>query len=293
MPGSGLTVKSFAKINLGLEVRGRRPDGYHEILTLFQTVSFCDILTFRTLSEPGIRLTGDDPGVPWDETNLIHRAARLFNRTTGARTGAAVDVRKHVPAGKGLGGGSANAAVTLWALNELRQTGLDRRALQALGRELGADVPYFLEGGLCLGRGRGDELDPLPDLPETAVLIVLPPFPISTAEIYAHCRPALTSGGEPGRISQFLDNKDFELLENQLEETIFRFHPSLEDVKSFLKKQGAAAAMVTGSGSAVYGLFPEREKAEAVRAALPAGTVSVLAGTLSREAYWTALRAGV
>lgn len=293
MPGSGMTVKSFAKINLGLEVLGRRTDGYHDIRTLFQSVSFWDTLAFRRLPEPGIRLSGDDLSVPWDESNLIHKAARLFGRKTGALSGAAVEVRKRVPPGKGLGGGSANAAMTLWVLNDVWEAGLNRRELQALGRELGADVPYFLEGGLCLGRGRGDELEPLPDLPETAVLIVLPDFPISTAEIYARRRPALTSDAEPGKISQFLENKDFELLENQLEETIFRFHPSLEGVKGFLKKQGAAAAMVTGTGSAVYGLFPERDKAETARAALPAGTASVLAETLSRERYWTELCAGV
>lgn len=293
MPGSGMTVRSFAKINLGLEVLGRRPDGYHDIRTLFQSVSLCDTLAFRRLPEPEVRLSGDDPSVPWDETNLVHKAARLVGRKTSATPGAAVEVRKRIPPGKGLGGGSANAAVTLWALNELWETGMDRQALQILGRELGADVPYFLEGGLCLGRGRGDELEPLPDLPETAVLIVLPSFPISTAEIYARRLPVLTSDAKPGRISQFLENKDFELLENQLEETIFRFHPDLEGVKSFLKKQGAAAAMVTGTGSAVYGLFPDGDKAQTARAALPAGTASVLAETLSRERYWTELCAGV
>lgn len=288
-----MIVKSFAKINLGLEVLGRRADGYHDILTLFQSVSLCDVLSFHLLSEPEIRLSGDDPSVPWDETNLIHKAARLLGRRTDAGTGAVVEVRKSIPAGKGLGGGSANAAMTLFALNELRGAGLDRQELQALGRELGADVPYFLEGGLCLGRGRGDELEPLPDLPETAVLIVLPPFPILTAEIYGRRRPALTSKAKPGRILQFLDNKSFEFLENQLEETIFRFHPSLEGVKSLLREQGAAAAMVSGTGSAVYGLFPDRDRAAAARSALPAGTDSALVETLPREKYWTELRAGV
>jgi 4-diphosphocytidyl-2-C-methyl-D-erythritol kinase len=287
-----MTVRSFAKINLGIEIVGKRPDGYHDIRTLFQTITLADEIRVEPAPEGVLNLAGDDRAVAWDETNLVHRAARLLQERTGAASGARITVSKSVPAGRGLGGGSSNAAATLLALNVLWELGLDAGALASLARGLGADVPFFLKGGLCLGEGIGDRLTPLPDLPPVSCLLVFPPFPISTASIYAGVDPTLTSPGKVSKIERFLESRDFGLLENDLERVIFRAHPELERWKSFFRDAGALLAQVSGSGSAVYGLFPDPARAVAARRRLPGTTDARLAATLPREGYWTQLGAG-
>ncbi|HSA96610.1 MAG TPA: 4-(cytidine 5'-diphospho)-2-C-methyl-D-erythritol kinase, partial [Acidobacteriota bacterium] len=137
-----MTVKSFAKINLGIEIVGRRPDGYHDLRTLFQTVTLADEIEFAAAPPGVLDLWGDDPAVAWDGTNLIHRAAALLREKSGAAAGARIAVRKKVPAGRGLGGGSSNAATTLTVLNDLFRFGFDRERLIRIGARLGADVPF-------------------------------------------------------------------------------------------------------------------------------------------------------
>ena len=287
-----MTVKSFAKINLGLEIVGKRPDGYHDIRTLFQTISLADELDFGPAPDGVLDIAGDDPAIAWDRTNLVHRAGRLLRERTGSAKGATVAVRKTVPAGRGLGGGSSNAAAALLALDGLWGLGLDRGELAPLARQLGADVPYFLKGGLCLGEDIGDRLTPLPDLPPLSCVLVFPPYPISTPSIYAGVGPSLTSPGKVSKIVRFLESGDFGLLENDLEHLIFRAHPELERWTSFFREQGALVSQVSGSGSAVYGLFPDTASAEAARRRLPGRTDARLAATLPRESYWAQLGAG-
>jgi len=289
-----MKIKSFAKINLGLEVIRRRPDGYHDIRTLFQWIGLYDSLKFSPLGRDEVVLQGNDPSVPWDETNLISRAARLLRDRTGIKEGIGVFVDKKIPAGRGLAGGSSNAAVTLYALNKLWGLGFSRQELAGLGKGLGADVAYFLEGGLCLGEERGDRITPLPDLPPLACVVVLPPFPVSTAMIYGRLLPSsLTSDDKASKIMRFLETGEFGFLENTLEETIFSFYPQLSEIKSLFRGQGAALSLVTGSGSAVFGLFPDREKAgECLRMMRPRGE-SLLVETVSRERGWREIDAGV
>jgi len=287
-----MTVKSFAKINLGLEVVGERPDGYHDIRTLFQTVSLADELEIEPAPAGVIRVDGDDPAVAWDETNLVHRAARLLLEARGAGAGARITVRKSVPAGKGLGGGSSNAAAALLALNRFWRTALGADELAGLAVRLGADVPFFLHGGLCLGEGVGERLTRLPDLAPLPCLFVFPPFPIRTAAIYAGLGPTLTSEGKISKIMRFLESGDFGLLENDLERVIFRAHPELERWKTFFRERGALVAQVSGSGSAVYGLFADAESAREAQRRLPGTTDARLAATLPREGYWAEIGAG-
>jgi len=287
-----MTVKSFAKINLGIEIVGRRPDGYHDIRTLFQTVTLADGIELEPAPRGVLELRGDDPAVAWDATNLIHRAAVSLRESAGATAGARITVMKSVPAGRGLGGGSSNAAATLLALNELWGLGLAKEGLASLAGRLGADVPYFLQGGLCLGEGIGDRLTPLPDLPPLACLLLFPPFPIATATAYAGLGPFLTSPGKVSKIERFLESRDFGLLENDLERVIFRAHPELERWKSFFREEGALVAQVSGSGSAVYGLFSDPARAEAARRRLPGTTDARLVATLPRAGYWAQLGAG-
>jgi 4-diphosphocytidyl-2-C-methyl-D-erythritol kinase len=287
-----MTVRSFAKVNLGIEIVGRRPDGYHDIRTLFQTITLHDEIDIEPAPRGVLELRGDDPAVAWDGTNLVHRAARLLRDEAAAGAGARISVRKKVPAGRGLGGGSSNAAAALLALDRIWGLGLGPKGLAPLAGRLGADVPFFLVGGLCLGEGIGDRLTPLPDLDTLPCLLVVPPFPIATAAIYAGLGPFLTSSGKASKIERFLESRDFGLLENDLERVIVRAHPELEGWKTFFRDEGALVAQVSGSGSAVYGLFPDAAGAEAARRRLPGMTDGRLAATLPRAGYWAQLDAG-
>lgn len=324
-----MKIRSFAKINLGIEVLGTRPDGYHDILTLFQSIDLADILDISEYPGREVAVSGDDPDIPWDRTNLVPRAAALLKEETGCSKGARIAVAKTIPAGKGLGGGSSNAAAALLGLNILWDLGLGREDLARLGGTLGADVPYFLEGGLCLGEGRGDRLTHLPDLPPMSVLLAFPPFSVGTAGIYAAWRPSLSGlptpspafqgGGEkrgsglapytsrpsgrgvegltsedkPSKIRRFIENRDLGLLENRLEETIFRFHPQLEEYKRFFRSRGATASLVSGTGSAVFGLFAEKTAAIEARRLLRERVRTALVETLPASEYARRLRAGV
>jgi len=286
-----MKFRSFAKINLGIEVLGKREDGYHEIRTLFQSIEFGDILEFRPLADREIRLSGTDASIPWDDRNLIHRAARLLQQDFPKAGGVEVLVTKNVPAGKGLGGGSSNAAMTLSALNGLWELGLEQTRLQEYGRRLGADVPYFLAGGLCLGEGRGDVITSLPDLPVYCCVLVLPSFPILTSDIYG--RLSLTSPSEDSKMNRFLARREFGLLENKLEETVFSLYPRLKAIKSSFLDKEAVLSLVSGTGSAVFGLFEDREKAARALTELGRTEEALLVETLSRERYWKRATAGV
>jgi 4-diphosphocytidyl-2-C-methyl-D-erythritol kinase len=288
-----MNVKAFAKINLGLEIVRRRSDGYHDIRTLFQTISLADEILLESAPDGVTVVEGDEPAVAWDGTNLVHRAVLAVRERTGLGKGIRIRVKKIIPPGKGLGGGSADAAATLLALNEEWSLNLLPEDLAVMARRLGADVPFFLKGGLCLGEGIGDLLTLIPDLRPLSCLLVFPGFPLSTAEIYGGLGPSLTSSGKPSKIVRFLESGDFGCLENDLEEVIFRGHPELESIKRALLDLGARHSLVSGSGSAVYGLFDGREAARTALGELDGEAEAVLVETLSREGYWAQLGAGV
>ncbi len=288
-----MRIKSFAKINLGLEVRGKREDNYHEVRTLLQTINFFDVLEFRSTERDEILLKGDDRSISWERDNLIFRAADLLKEQFHVSQGIEINVTKNIPPGKGLGGGSSNAAVTLHVLNKGWGLQLGKEALMNLGKRIGADVPFFLEGGLCLGTGRGDDITPLPDAAKLFCLLVLPPLSIQTADIYSHLPLSLTSQDKDSKIIRFLENREFGLLENRLEETVFRFYPQLKAIKRLLRGQGSELPLVSGTGSAVFGLFTEQEKAEKVLRKVKKDYTSLLVETLPRERYWRCLKTGV
>jgi 4-diphosphocytidyl-2-C-methyl-D-erythritol kinase len=291
-----MRIKSFAKINLGLEIVGRRPDGYHDIRTLFQWVGLHDVLEIGEIPGPEVRAAGDDPEVPWDETNLVVRAARLLQERTGTVRGASIRVEKRIPAGRGLGGGSGDAAMALLGLDRLWGLGLSPGDLAGLGRELGADVPFFFTGGLCLGEGIGDVLTPLPELERRYLVLAIPDFPVPTPLIYRSLEPpapSLTSKPENSRISRFFETGEIASLENELEATIFRFYPQLQEIKRFFQARGAELSLVTGSGSAVYGVFRDRSAAGDCLAAAPGPSRFVLLETVTREQGWPDIEAGV
>ncbi len=270
MPVRRAAVPSFAKVNLSLKVLGRRPDGYHELRTVFQTVGLADRIEFEF--EParrGLEIALDDAlAIP---DNLVLRAARLFCETCRVRGALRIRLRKRIPMGAGLGGGSSNAAAVLLALGPLtgRRVAMDR--LHAMAESLGSDVPFFLYGGTALGLGRGEELYPLPEAPPHPVLIVAPPVHVSTAEAYrALGRPALTSPVDSRKLNVFQSfvwrMDDLSGSENDFEAAVFGLHPELARWKRKLERFGAHAARLSGSGAALFGVFPDRAK---LQGALP------------------------
>lgn len=289
---------SPAKINLGLEITGVRDDGYHEIVTLFQTVDLWDKLIIRPRGDNVIIISGNDPEVPWDKNNLIFRAAELLKQKTGLHYGAEIFVEKNIPPGRGLGGGSSNAAVTLLALNRLWKTELDEQELFSLASQLGADVPFFLTGGLCLGLGRGEKIQPWPEFNKWWVLLILPDFSVSTAMAYREydrLGDSLTSKDKESKIIQFLEAKDISLirsLRNDLEAVAFRIHPQLAEIKQEIKRSGAELSLMSGSGSALFGLFLEEKPARVAAFSMKGRYRVQVVATVSREEYRRKLGTG-
>jgi 4-diphosphocytidyl-2-C-methyl-D-erythritol kinase len=262
-----LTLPSFAKINWTLEILGQRPDGYHELRTLLQTVSVADELSFESI-EPGIEIVCDHPDVPRDETNLVHKAARLFGEFTGCDKGVRVTINKRLPVAAGLGGGSSNAAVTLLALQKLWNVELSPRHLFALGPELGADVPFFFIGGTCLGVGRGDEIYPLADIKAEFLLLVNAGIAVPTREVYANLPPELTNNKAVAKMPLSFEAAYAAIttpsgpirLCNDLEIPVLARHPLLNQIKHRLIEAGASGVLMSGSGSTIFAIF-ESDKA--------------------------------
>jgi 4-diphosphocytidyl-2-C-methyl-D-erythritol kinase len=256
---SALRAICPAKVNLGLHVVGRRSDGYHEIVTIFQAIDLCDVLEGEAAE--ALTLEVSDPSIPANENNLVVRAARLLHaRVVRARgRGARLRLVKAIPSGGGLGGGSSDAAGALILLNELWALRLGSSELERLAAELGSDVPFFLFGGTALGTGRGATIEPLPPIRERAVLLGCPPFGLSTPEVYRALRAPLTADKAdvtvPRLFAKFAEGNDFVLARNDLETAAFGMRGELATFRDELLRSGAEIALVSGSGSTVFGLF--------------------------------------
>jgi 4-diphosphocytidyl-2-C-methyl-D-erythritol kinase len=243
-------VIAHAKINLYLEITGKRPDGYHTLSTIFQTISLGDELTFVPAQD--LELTCSDPSLPVDERNLVMKAAMRLRETLQEPHGAKIYLKKNVPMGAGLGGGSSDAAATLKALLKLWKRRMSERSLAKLAVQLGADVPFFLKGGACAATGIGDNLRPLKPLPKTWLVIVYPGFGVSTKEAYSKVKLPFTD--RPARLQ--VDPR--QSLFNRFESFVFPGHPELPRLKQELLGTGATAALMSGSGSAIFGLTRSR-----------------------------------
>jgi len=283
-----LTLPSFAKINLSLELIGRRPDGYVEIRTIFQSIDLRDTLDLEEAPAGILEVECDDPSIPAGSDNLVWKAASLLRERTGVRKGARISLSKRIPAGAGLGGGSGNAAVALLGLDALWGTRLDPFDRHLLASRLGSDVPYFLYGGTALGLGRGEEIYPLPDVPPIGVLVVKPPFPLSTAVVYERARRRLTprqTGHTIWRFSpQGLAAKTgYSFVINELEPAAAEEQPLLPSLRGRLVDLGAAAAALCGSGSAVFGLFGAGDGSRSGDVGIAGGFPDGIVTELSRE----------
>jgi 4-diphosphocytidyl-2-C-methyl-D-erythritol kinase len=280
-----LRIRSFAKINLTLSVLGRRADGYHEIRTLFQSIDLCDELEIRHSDRLEISCA-ELPGLPQEE-NLIWKAAVSLAEKTGCRLGASINVRKNIPVGAGLGGGSSNAAATLLGLCRFWGVKVPENDLFSLGAKLGSDVPFFLSGGTALGTGRGEKIEPLPDGPASWLVVIFPGIHVSTAEAYRSLNLGLTSSSEVHTIHRFYGQVRLTEIFNDFEASILPAYPPILEAKRFLQERGAVATLLSGSGSSVFGFFSNEESAFAVARANAREAWRLLpAKTLSRAEYF-------
>lgn len=292
MAGSGharIAVRAFAKINLSLRVLGVRDDGYHDLRTTFQSVALHDTLIFDA-SPGGFRIECDDPSCPTDSANLVWRAAEGVWLATGRR-GKPRDVRvriiKRVPVQSGLGGGSSDAAAALRGLSALWRINLGPEEQRRLAAALGADVPFFLCGGTVLGVDRGDSLFPLEDIPPAWITLVVPDFGIRTVEAYRwwdheHGKPRPRLHKATGSLAAFPVHE----LHNDLEAAVGRHYPEITRIASELRRRGAYYAGMSGSGSAVFGLFDSHDVAErASRALAGRARRSLVTRTVTRTRF--------
>ncbi len=290
-----LRVRSYAKVNLGLEVLGVREDGYHELRTLFQTIDLHDDITLTAVPRD-ITVTCAHPGVPQDERNLAVKAARALRQHARVSRGVRIDIHKRIPVAGGLGGGSSNAAAVLLALDALWGTGLGPGGLLPLARRLGADVPFFLYGGTALGIGRGDEIYPLRGQVKAHVVVVAPARPVSTAGVFRRVDAGLTRRENSRSIFRFVSSDlegvrgAYSLLSNELEKAACEEAPELAHegrrIRSILKREGALMALLSGSGSSFFGLFDELQQARRAHSALVERGFRAFRGrTLSLDQY--------
>jgi len=320
-----VTVRSFAKINLGLYIGAARADGYHDLRTVYQTIALHDVIRVSVGRGRGIEIvcTNKDPRVPLDASNTCHRIAARVLDELGAKGKVTVEIEKRLPVQGGLGAASSNAVATMIALELALKKKLTPAARLRIAADVGSDLPLFLVGGTALGVGRGEEVYPLPDLPSLAMVVVTPEVGVSTPRAFADWDAqerltrlsasdrlfevgcvlsswlsGFTSGspntGAPAKGGSRGEKLLLDLvrtgIENDFEKVVFSQYPELRDMKAALERAGSKYASLSGSGSTVYGLF--RSPAEAAKAAgrlRKQGLRAVATRTLTRSWYWASL----
>jgi 4-diphosphocytidyl-2-C-methyl-D-erythritol kinase len=262
-PLSSIKVHAPAKLNVRLKVTGRRPDGYHDLVSIMVPVTLYDIIELTAVESSGISLFCQGAAAPEDQTNLVFRAAQAFFSRCGQVKGVSIKLTKNIPVAAGLGGGSSDAAHTLIALNRMFSNPLPQDELAQMALGLGADVPFFLQGMPCIARGVGEILEPIPTWPRFWYVIVSPSISISTAWVYRNLRLELTTD-EYDRIMYFLRKKTLDfgaLLENDLETVTVSHFPVISSIKETLMDAGAEGALMSGSGPSVFGIFKSKDRA--------------------------------
>src|SRR6185369_2632100 len=311
-----VTVRSFAKINLGLYIGPPRPDGFHELRTVYQTIGLYDRITVGVRPGAGIEIQSEDSRVPTDATNTCYRIVERAMAALGAKGRVTVEIEKRLPVQGGLGGASANAVATLLALERALKKRLPQADRLRIAAEVGSDLPLFLVGGTALGVERGEAVFPLPDLPAIPCVIVTPEIGVSTPRAFAawdrKVAEKLTVSAPSDRINRFghvlsawlsdasgasarsrsrAESPLLDLvrtgIENDFERVVFPQYPELRDFKSVLEGAGALYASLSGSGSALYGLFRTRDAAKRAVAKLKkAGVPAQATSTMTRRQYW-------
>lgn len=268
-----ISRKAYAKINIGLDVLRRREDGYHELKMIMQTVDIFDDLTFERTAQPGIVIRTNHDELPSDGNNLIYKAADLLFQTKGITEGVKITLTKRIPIAAGMAGGSSDAAATMRGLNELFGMGYSIQELQELGVKLGADIPYCLVGGTMLSEGIGEILTPLPAPPECFLVVAKPDINVPTAFVYGNLHAdrltyhpdidGMVDALHAGSLQGISDR-----LGNVLETVTIKEYPVIEQTKELLRNMGAENALMSGSGPSVFGIFRQKETAQAAAQAV-------------------------
>lgn len=258
--------KAYAKINLGLDVIGRLPNGYHEVKMIMQTVGIYDVLTLEKIPE-GIMVTTDNGELPTDENNLIYKSAKLMLDRYHLSGGVKIHLEKNIPIAAGMAGGSTDAAATFIGMNELFEIGATQEALRELGVKVGADVPYCIMGGTALAEGIGEVLSPLPAPKDCYLLIAKPDINVSTKYVYEHLdAEGVEKHPDIDGMIQALKQESLdgviERLGNVLETVTVKKYPIIQDIKQIMLENGAEGSLMSGSGPTVFGIFKEEEKAK-------------------------------
>lgn len=261
-----ITLKALAKINLGLDVTGRREDGYHEVRMIMQTIHLYDRLTIRKTKEPGIRIRTNLPFLPVNESNLVHKAATLLTDEFHITEGVSVELLKRIPVAAGLAGGSTDGAAMLYGMNLMFRLGLSRGELMARGVKLGADVPYCLMRGTALAEGIGDRLTALAPMIKCPVLIAKPQISVSTKFVYQNLKlDGNTKHPDIDALMHGIRSQDLNAvcahMGNVLESVTIPNYPVIDQIKERMVRSGAKAAMMSGSGPTVFGLFSDERTA--------------------------------
>jgi 4-diphosphocytidyl-2-C-methyl-D-erythritol kinase len=296
---SEVRIPAFAKINLRLDILGKRADRFHELRTIFQTISLHDELRLRSSRGPGIALSieGNEPlSAEPAEKNLVYRAVDALRRGLKIRGGVEIELKKTIPAGRGLGGGSSDAAAALLGYLWLTKKKVAAPQLMEIAASLGADVPFFLHGGRALGVNKGDEIYPLPDIPKLHILVVSPKeiyVPTPDAYRWLKAKPfALTKSAVNSKLFEFCAlcwSAQGSGLSNDFERPVFQRYPRLDRIKRELLQRGAAEASLAGSGSAVFGVVPSPAMARRAAVGFPHDQTFVCE-TVSRARYARLMR---
>ncbi len=259
---NSISVMAYAKINLGLDVLRKRPDGYHDVCMIMQSLDLHDTITITKSTVPDIYIRTNLSYLPVDKGNLVYKAAALFRETASVKDGLSIKLNKRIPVAAGLAGGSSDAAATLKGLNELYQTGLTQTELMKLGVKLGADVPYCIMLGTALSEGIGEVLTPLPPIPECYILLVKPDISVSTKYVYENLRltedvihpdiEKIKVALQEGNLISLADNMD-----NILQTVTVNNYPVITKIKNKMNELGALVSLMSGSGPTVFGIYKD------------------------------------
>ncbi len=264
-----MSVKAPAKINLSLDVLYKRPDGYHEVQMVMTTIDLADRIELVALpEEDAIRIVSQNRFVPDDCRNLAYQAAKLLKETFSIRQGVAISITKHIPVAAGLAGGSSDAAATLRGLNKLWQLGLTIDELAELGAKIGSDVAFCVYGGTALATGRGEIITPIASPPPCWVVLAKPPIGVSTAEVYRNLQLEHVSHPDVDAMVRAIERQDYtaicQLVGNVLEEVTLKKYPEVAHIKEQMKRFGADAVLMSGSGPTVFGLIEHDSRMQRV-----------------------------
>ena len=267
-----LELKAYAKVNLGIDVIGKRPDGYHEVRMIMQTVKLYDRITMEKNDSGNIILSTNLPYLPVNEKNLVYRAIDMIRNAYGITDGVTASIVKRIPIAAGLAGGSSDAAAAFVGMNQLFHLGITQQELMDYGVKLGADIPYCIMRGTALSEGIGEILTPLPPIPNCWFLIVKPTFSMSTKFVYENLHlDEIAVHPDIDGMKEALYQRDLigvtDRMENVLEQVTKKHYPAIGEIKDIMRKEGALNALMSGSGSTVFGIFKSKETAEKAAAA--------------------------